>query len=134
MTTQTQPQARRGKRFSDLVNDVKPSIREISKSQLQQWLEHAQTPDGEPFILLDVREPDEVAGGQITHVSGEKPVTIPRGHLELYIDEAIVDQDAVIVCYCRGGNRSALAADTLQKMGYSRVYSLAGGWRQWTAA
>lgn len=117
----TQPStARRGKSFRDLVNEAKTRIQEVSVEELQAW-----KTQGKPFLLLDIREPEDFAQG---HVPGA--VNIPRGILELEIDDLVNnDQDKLIVAYCGGGSRSALATDTLQTMGYSQVYSLAGGFR-----
>ncbi|MEB3245875.1 MAG: rhodanese-like domain-containing protein [Vampirovibrionales bacterium] len=129
----SQQTARRGKRFADLVAEAKPQIQEVSKETLQAWLQTGVLPDGRPFTVLDVREPDEVAGGVIAKANGDQTVVIPRGQLEYAIDDVLPDQDTPIVCYCRGGNRSALAAKTLQEMGYPNVWSLAGGWRNWSA-
>jgi rhodanese-related sulfurtransferase len=83
---------------------------------------------GERYILLDVREDAEWAGGHIpsAHHMG-------RGVLERDIEGAIAEKDAAIVLYCGDGFRSTLAADNLLKMGYANVVSLDGGWRGWTA-
>ena len=73
-------------------------------------------------VLLDVREKDEFVKGHLgaaTHLS--------RGVLEMKTHEIGLDKLHPIVCYCSGGNRGALAADTLQKMGYTRVFSIEGG-------
>jgi rhodanese-related sulfurtransferase len=82
---------------------------------------------GEKFALIDVREPDEVAKGTIPGA-----VPIPRGVLELKVDQVTADKEAKIVLYCGGGNRSALAAWMLKKMGFRHPISLIGGWRAWT--
>lgn len=112
---------KRGKTFKDLVGEAKGRIREVTTEELKQW--QAQ---GKAFALLDVRETDDFQNGHIegaTHLS--------RGMLELDIDDVVPDQDTLIVTYCGGGSRSALAADTLQEMGYDNVFSLAGGYRGW---
>lgn len=117
MMTTTQ----RGKTFKDLVIDAKSRINEVTQEELKQWISN-----NESMTIIDVREPDNFKDGHI-----EGAVNIPRGILELEIDEVVADQDAKIVLNCGGGSRSALAADTLQVMGYDNVYSLAGGWKQW---
>ncbi len=119
MTTTTQ---RRGKRFVDLVNDAKADIQQIDVATLRQW----QADADKRFTLIDVREQNDVAQGTIDGAIG-----IGRGVLELSIDEVVPNQDDTVVLYCGGGSRSALAAQTLEAMGYTNVYSLAGGWRGW---
>lgn len=122
MTAQlSSPTSRRGKRFSQLVEEAQTRIEELSVGELKQWIK--AKPD---LVVLDVREPTETAQGTIPQA-----LTIPRGVLEAQIDRLVPDQDSLIVAYCAGGNRSALAADTLQTMGYTQVYSLIGGWNAW---
>jgi rhodanese-related sulfurtransferase len=116
--------AQRGKTFQQLVQEAKGRINAITVDDLMQWRH-----DGKTFNVVDVREPADVEAGMIPNA-----ISIPRGILELVIDEAIPDQDDVIVLYCGGGSRSALAADTLQVMGYNKVVSLTGGWRAWQEA
>ena len=82
---------------------------------------------GEDFVLIDVREPDEVAKGTIPGA-----VVIPRGMVEYNIDKVTTDKDKKLVLYCGGGSRSALAAWMLKKMGFRNVISLATGYRGWT--
>ncbi|MDH4380165.1 MAG: rhodanese-like domain-containing protein [Vampirovibrionales bacterium] len=113
--------SRKGKRFAQLVADAKTRIQELTIPQLKEW-----QANGKAFTLIDVREPSDYGEGHI-----EGAVSIPRGLLELALDDVVVDQDATVVLYCGGGSRSALAADTAQQMGYSNVLSLAGGWRAW---
>jgi rhodanese-related sulfurtransferase len=107
--------------YSDLVAQAKKEIKEIDPAELKNIQQ-----SGEEFILLDVREPDEVAQGAIAGA-----VPLPRGVLEYKIDTVTTDKDAKIVCYCGGGGRSALAASNLQRMGFKNVSSLAGGYRKW---
>jgi rhodanese-related sulfurtransferase len=83
---------------------------------------------GESFHLVDVREEGEVARGRI---KGARH--IGKGVIERDIEKAIPDPGADIVLYCGGGFRSLLAAETLQRMGYTNVKSMAGGWREWTS-
>ena len=79
-------------------------------------------------VVVDVRDKDEWDEGHIpgaTHMS--------RGTIELDIEEKVPDPNAMIICHCGGGGRSALAAETLQKMGYKNVRSMAGGFKAWKA-
>ena len=110
--------------FVKLVADAKTRIREISAAGL---LEKLSTKSG--WHLIDVREAEEYMGGRIPGAQH-----LCKGILERDIETTVPDSDAEIVLYCGGGYRSALAADTLQKMGYKRVVSLAGGWRGWLEA
>ena len=111
----------RGKTFKQLVTEAKQDIQEINPETLKQWLTEKKD-----LVLLDVREPMDFDNGHI-----EGAVSLPRGLLELEIDEMVPNQDKTIVAYCGGGSRSALAAQTLGTMGYGHVYSLQGGYRQW---
>ncbi len=111
----------RGKTFQNLVQEAKGRIQEVTADTLRAW-----QAEGKDLVILDVREPADFEQG---HIPGA--VNIPRGILELEIDDVVPNQDKVVVAYCGGGSRSALAADTLQVMGYGNVYSLAQGWRGW---
>ncbi|HEX8834502.1 MAG TPA: rhodanese-like domain-containing protein, partial [Abditibacteriaceae bacterium] len=79
------------------------------------------------WVLIDVRENDEFRAGHLPGARG-----IGRGVLEYHIADEVPDTDTEMVLYCRGGNRSALAADSLRNMGYTRVISMSGGFREWT--
>lgn len=110
--------------FLRLVEETKQRIRETTIAEIQR-----RQAAGETFHLVDVREAGEFAAGHIpgaTHLS--------KGVIERDIEKAIPDADAEIVLYCGGGFRSALAADNLQRMGYTNVWSMDGGWRGWTEA
>ncbi len=109
--------------FKDLCDDAKTRIVETSVDELNGRLDGA----GKDFDLIDVREESEFAAG---HIPGARQ--IGRGILERDIASAIPDTDREIVLYCGGGNRSALSADYLQRMGYTKVRSMAGGWKAWT--
>lgn len=111
-------------RFVTLVDDAKNRIEEIDPDEVNEKLE-----SDEDFVLLDVREQDE---WESSHISGAK--YLGKGVIERDIEDEYPDTDQEIVLYCGGGYRSALAADTLQKMGYQNVKSLAGGFRSWTEA
>ena len=104
---------------SDLVAEAKARVKEIDAANAIMQ----QAKDG--TVFLDVREPNE---WNLGHVPGA--VHIPRGQLEGKV-EALVGRDKNIVVYCAGGSRSALAADTLQQLGYQSVASLKGGFRGW---
>jgi rhodanese-related sulfurtransferase len=111
------------KTYRDLVAEAKTRIREISPAESIALHNSA---DGTMFI--DVREPNE---WNLGYIPGARH--IPRGNLESNI-ERCAERDQRIVLYCASGNRTALAADTLQQMGYSNVQSLAGGFRGWVEA
>jgi rhodanese-related sulfurtransferase len=108
--------------YKQLVDEAKREIKEIDAAELKRM---QQSPEN--FTLIDVREPDEVAQGAI---AGSKP--LPRGQLEYKIDTITADKDQPIVCYCGGGGRSALAAQSLKRMGFKNVMSLAGGYKGWS--
>ena len=111
-------------RFLAIVNDARTRVRECTVPDVQ-----ARLSAGARFHLVDVREESEYARG---HLPGA--IHIGKGVLERDIEARIPDPAAEIVLYCGGGFRSALAADTLQKMGYTNVISMDGGWRGWTDA
>jgi rhodanese-related sulfurtransferase len=105
--------------FLAIVNDAKSRVRQIDIEKLQRLRE-----SGEPFLLVDVREESEWAAG---HASGA--LHLSKGVIERDIETLVPGRDTKMVLYCGGGFRSALAADNLQKMGYTDVISLDGGWR-----
>jgi molybdopterin/thiamine biosynthesis adenylyltransferase/rhodanese-related sulfurtransferase len=105
----------------DLLKKVKAEISEITGDQLQGML--GKNP---PPLLVDVREKEEQERGVLP---GAK--LIPRGFLELKIEDAVPDRNQELVLYCAGGNRSALAAQSLKQLGYQKVHSLIGGYTQW---
>lgn len=108
---------------SDLINEAKARIEEVSPREVRSMQEQ-----GDDTVYLDVREPNEWNLGRIPGA-----VHIPRGTLETKVEGA-VPRDRNVIVYCAGGNRSALAADTLRQMGYERVRSMADGWRGWVNA
>ena len=110
--------------FVALVDDAKTRIRELSVEQVKQRLDA-----GAQLELVDVREDREFA---VDRARGARH--IGRGVLERDVAHKIPDRAAEIVLYCGGGYRSALAADNLQRMGYTNVWSMAGGMRAWRAA
>ena len=110
-------------RFQKLVADAKQNIREISPVEAQRQSECGDA------ILIDVREDED---WREDHAKGAKHLT--RGSIELEIEEQVPDLKTPIICYCGGGSRSALVTESLQKMGYENVRSLAGGFRAWKEA
>jgi rhodanese-related sulfurtransferase len=106
-------------RFAQLTADAKSRIREVSPAEANR--EQAQG-----AVLIDVREREEFQQG-----AARGAVHLSKGLLELRIEEAVPDPSTPIICYCGGGSRSALAADNLQKMGYTNVASMAGGLKAW---
>lgn len=117
-SAQTAPSGQASKTtFEMQVREAKARIKEISPEGLKTLATRHRS-----YMLIDVREDTEWAAG---HAAGS--VHIRLGLLERDIEAKASRKDAQIVLYCQGGGRSALAADTLQKMGYSNVYSLAGG-------
>lgn len=111
-------------RFLALVADAKSRIREVTVADVE-----ADWAAGADLALIDTREESEWNAGR-----ARGAVHLGKGVIERDIERAVSDPEAKIVLYCGGGYRSALAADALQKMGYRNVFSLAGGWRAWTAA
>ena len=105
--------------FLRLVDDAKTRVREVTVEGLR-----ARQAANPALRLVDVREDDEWRAG---HVAGA--VHLGKGVIERDVEAAIPEADAEVVLYCGGGFRSALAADALQRMGYTNVVSLAGGWR-----
>ncbi|XXF75894.1 molybdopterin-synthase adenylyltransferase MoeB [Myxococcaceae bacterium GXIMD 01537] len=107
--------------FQELLTATKKAIREVSVEEVRRLLDTRA-----PVRLLDVREADEHAGGCLPGA-----LHIPRGYLELRVEERVRRDEEVIV-YCAGGTRSALAARTLQELGYARVASMSGGFNRWS--
>ena len=105
---------------TDLVNEAKERIREVTPREVL-----AMQQQRAEVVYLDVREPNEWNLGRLPGA-----IHIPRGQLESNI-EARVDREETIVIYCARGNRSALAADTLQQMGYENVSSMSEGFGGW---
>ena len=108
--------------FLKLVNDAKARVQEIDLAANQKMRDA-----GDTHILVDTREESEWAAG---HVAGA--VHLSKGIIERDIETKVPDKDTKLVLYCGGGFRSAIAADNLQKMGYTNVISMDGGWRAWT--
>ena len=107
--------------FLKLVDDAKRRIREVTVPETQK-----RTAENPAAKLIDVREDTEWQAG---HAAGA--VHLGKGIIERDIEEKVPDKTTEIILYCGGGYRSALAADVLQRMGYTNVFSMAGGWRAW---
>ena len=107
--------------FLNLVNDAKSRVRETTPEAVRRRQE-----TGDRFHFVDVREDGEWERGRALGA-----IHLGKGIIERDIERAIPDRDEEIVLYCGGGFRSALAADTLAKMGYTNVASMDGGWKRW---
>ncbi len=108
-------------RFLKIVEDAKKRVRETTVDDVKAKLDR-----GEKFTLIDVREESEFAQD---HLPGA--VHVGKGVIERDIEKQVPDTKTPMVLYCGGGFRSALAADNLQKMGYTNVISMDGGVREW---
>jgi len=105
--------------FLAIVNDAKSRIKERTVDETQERLDAGAT-------LIDVREDNEFEAG---HAAGS--VHMGRGIIERDVVQTFPEKDVELILYCGGGYRSALSADMLQKMGYTNVWSMAGGWKAW---
>jgi phage shock protein E len=110
-------------RFQKLVAEAKQQIQEISPNDAMHGVGCGAA------TLIDVRSDEDWQAG---HARGAKHLN--RGEVEVEIEEGVPDLDQRIICYCGGGSRSALVAESLQKMGYRNVRSMTGGFREWKAA
>ena len=122
---------RMAKTLDDFIRAARAQVREITPEEAKRLLD---VPGHEGWHFVDVREAEEFAAG---HVPGAR--SSPRGFLEVKADLAhpkrdpwLGDRGLRLVLYCGGGNRSALAAVTLQEMGFTSVVSMAEGWAGWT--
>ena len=110
--------------FLKVVNDAKSRVREVTVAETQ-----ARTQQNRDAKLIDVREDNEWEAG---HAAGA--IHLGKGIIERDVETTVPDKNAELILYCGGGYRSALAADALQKMGYTNVFSMAGGWKAWKEA
>ena len=110
--------------FLKLVNEAKKKIKETNVADVK-----SRADTGEKFLLVDVREDNEWAKGHVPSA-----IHLGRGIIERDIEQRIPDTRAKLILYCGGGFRSALVADNLQKMGYTNVESMDGGWKGWLDA
>jgi molybdopterin/thiamine biosynthesis adenylyltransferase/rhodanese-related sulfurtransferase len=108
--------------YQEILEQKRATVREVDARQAAQWREQGAT-------LIDVREQDEVDQGIIPGA-----IHIPRGYLEMRIEETVRDRDAPLVVYCAGGVRSLFGAEALTELGYRDVVSMAGGFSGWKAA
>src|SRR5256885_9210533 len=108
-------------RFLKIVNDAKSKVKETTVNEVKQKLD-----DGEKFLLVDVREESEFAKD---HLPGA--IHLGKGVIERDIETRVPDEKTPMILYCGGGFRSAMAAENLQKMGYTNVLSMDGGVREW---
>ena len=107
--------------YTDLIADIRKRTKQVSLEEIKRRLEAH-----EKVTLVDVREKDEWRGGYIPGA-----VSIPRGFLEIQAEQRLPDKNAPIVAYCAGGTRSALAAATLQELGYTNVETANPGFVRW---
>jgi len=107
--------------FLRIVNDAKQRVREVSVDDVQ-----AKLGRHEKFLLVDVREESEYAKDHLPDA-----IHLGKGVIERDVEQRVPDLNSPMVLYCGGGFRSALAADNLQKMGYTNVLSMDGGIREW---
>jgi rhodanese-related sulfurtransferase len=110
--------------FLKIVNDAKTRVKESDVREVKARLDR-----GDTLILVDTREESEWARGHLPNA-----IHSGKGVIERDIEKQVPDKAAPLVLYCGGGFRSALAADNLQKMGYTNVISMDGGWRGWNEA
>jgi rhodanese-related sulfurtransferase len=108
-------------RFLQIVEDAKKRVRETSLDDVKARLDR-----GDRFLLIDVREESEYAKDHLPNA-----IHLGKGIIERDIEERVPELSTPLVLYCGGGSRSALAADNLQKMGYTNVLSMDGGIRGW---
>src|SRR5438105_9716772 len=107
--------------FLNIVDDAKKRVKETNVDEVKKRLDR-----GESFTLVDVREESEWAKGHLPNA-----IHLGKGIIERDVEEKFPDTGVELVLYCGGGFRSALAADNLQKMGYTNVISMDGGFRGW---
>jgi len=110
--------------FLKLAEDAKARVREVTVAEARERLA-----SGGDTRLIDVREDNEWQAG---HAAGA--THLGRGIIERDIEKEVPDKGAELILYCGGGYRSALAADNLQRMGYTNILSMAGGWTAWQEA
>ena len=112
------------KTYKEIMNEARKLVPEASAAEVKAKLDHDKK-----VIVLDVREKEEYRDG---HLQGA--ISLPRGFLEIRVEEAIPDRSAPIIAYCAGGVRSLIAARTLHEMGYDNVTSMTGGFAAWKNA
>jgi rhodanese-related sulfurtransferase len=110
--------------FLKLVQDAKSRVKETNVADVKRRMDA-----GEKFVLIDTREDNEWARGRLPGA-----VHLSKGIIERDIEQRVSDTGTKLILYCGGGFRSALAGDNLQKMGYTNVESMDGGWKGWIEA
>ena len=113
-------------RFVAVSEAAKANIQEINSDALKQKLDALTSGNNADFLLIDVREQSEWDSGHLPEA-----IFLSKGVIERDIEKTEQNPDREIILYCGGGYRSAIAAESLQRMGYTNVYSLAGGFREW---
>jgi molybdopterin/thiamine biosynthesis adenylyltransferase/rhodanese-related sulfurtransferase len=108
----------------DFLDEARQFVPEVSVEEVE-----ARRRRGDKFVVLDVREKDEVRSGYI-----DQAISVPRGFLEMQVSGQIQDPDQEVIVYCAGGVRSLLAGRVMRDMGYNNVYSMAGGITRWKEA
>ena len=112
------------KTYKEMMDEARRQVPEVTVADVQ-----AKLAKGEPVTVLDVRETSEYRDGHLAEA-----ISLPRGFLELRVEETVPDRSTPIVAYCAGGVRSLIAARTLREMGYDNVTSMAGGFAAWKNA
>src|ERR1700719_1887302 len=117
-----------GEASREIMRQARKQVEEWTPAQVNEALahQHEARSDAQEIVLVDVREKLEWNEG---HIPGA--VHVPRGFLELQIEEAVPDKSKTVVLYCAGGVRSLMAGNTLQQMGYDKAISMSGGFGQW---
>jgi sulfur-carrier protein adenylyltransferase/sulfurtransferase len=118
-----------GEASREILRKARKQVPEWAANQVHDGLEQKSSSEDQDFVLVDVREKNEWNEGYIPGA-----IHVPRGYLELQIEEAVPDKSKKVVLYCAGGVRSLMAGNTLQQMGYEDVVSMAGGFGQWKAS
>jgi len=112
------------KRWKELVSEARQTVKILQVGEVKEMMD-----TGEDFVLIDVRESDEYQKGSIP-----EGYSVPRGILEMTVEEQVPDCTKQIVLHCTAGGRSAMAALSLKNMGYQNVASMEGGFRAWAQA
>ncbi|MBP1689669.1 MAG: moeB [Deltaproteobacteria bacterium] len=110
--------------YKQIMDDARRLVPEVSVEDVR-----SQVDKGDGMTVLDVREKEEYRDG---HLAGA--ISLPRGFLEMRVEETVPDKQAQIIAYCAGGTRSLIAARTLKEMGYTNVVSMTGGFTAWKNA
>lgn len=112
------------KTYKQLMEEARKAVPEVAIDEVKNRVER-----GENWVLLDVREREEYREGHL-----ESAISLPRGFLEMRVEESVADKSTPVIAYCAGGVRSLIAARTLKEMGYENVVSMSGGYTAWKNA